>query len=286
MEVIQKAARMRAVTAGLRAEGKSIGFVPTMGHLHEGHLSLVRHSLERSDETVVSVFVNPAQFGEGEDFEEYPRDILRDTDLLVKEGVQHIFYPTPEEMYPPGFRTYVEPEEISRVLEGAVRPGHFRGVCTVVLKLLNIVRPHLAVFGWKDAQQAAVIEQMVRDLDVPVEVLRAPTVREADGLAMSSRNTFLEPEDRKAAAVIYKALRAGRDLYVDGERDAAEIRRKVQDLLEAEERVREVDYVATVDPHTFQDVLKIKEGPVVLATALRIGKTRLIDNVVLEAGKD
>lgn len=286
MEVIKKLARMRAVSAEFKKEGRTIGFVPTMGALHEGHLSLVRRCCERADVTVVSIFVNPAQFAEGEDLSKYPRDLLRDTDLLSKEKVEVVFTPSEEEMYPKGFKTFVDMKGMTETLEGEKRPEHFRGVCTVVSKLFNIVRPDVAVFGWKDAQQAAVVERMTKDLNLGAEILRAPIVREPDGLAMSSRNGYLGEEDRRAASIVYKALCAGRELFQEGEAQTAEIRRKVQEVLESEERVRDVDYVAAVDPHSLREVRKIKEDPVLLATAVRIGDTRLLDNVVLERDKD
>jgi len=286
MEVIQKISRMRAVAAQLRAAGKRVGCVPTMGYLHEGHLSLVRRCRELADEIVVTIFVNPAQFGPGEDYAAYPRDMLRDADMLAKEGVQLIFNPTPAEIYPEGYATYVEVEGLSRVLEGAHRPGHFRGVCTVVLKLFEIVQPHVAVFGQKDAQQLAVLARMARDLNLPVEIVRAPTMREADGLAMSSRNSYLGPEERKAAAVVYRALRTLQDYAEKGEEtSAAKLKKAAMEVLRGEPLVAHVDYLALVDPRTFREVRKVKDDPVLALTAARIGKTRLIDNVLIHEAR-
>jgi len=279
MEVIQKVARMRAIAAELREAGKRVGFVPTMGYLHEGHLSLVRKCQELVD-------INPKQFGPSEDFESYPRDFVRDADVLSKEGDALIFNPSPAEMYPQPYSTYVQVEGISEVLEGAKRPGHFRGVCTVVLKLLQIVQPHVAVFGQKDAQQVAVLEQMARDLNVPTEIVHAPTVREPDGLAMSSRNTYLDPEERRAAVTIYRALRAGQKrAEEEGETSTAKIRGVALETIHEEPLIREVEYVATVDPRTFREIRKVTDTPVLLVTAVRIGETRLIDNILINEGR-
>jgi len=285
MDILSRAVQVRSAVNALRAEGKRIGFVPTMGYLHEGHLSLVRIAREHVDEVIASIFVNPTQFGPGEDLEAYPRDLPRDCDLLVKEGVRFVFHPPPEEMYPPGCVTTVDPGPLAERLCGAERPGHFRGVATVVLKLFEILRPHMAVFGQKDAQQCAVIERLVRDLNLDVEILRAPTVREPDGLALSSRNTYLSPEERKAAPVLYRALRAGEELVRAGERAGPRVQSAIQETLSGEPLVASVDYAAVVDGRTLEDLKRLR-GDVLLASAIRIGKTRLIDNIPLDVGEE
>lgn len=251
-----------------------------MGFLHEGHLSLVRAAKAENDHVFVSIFVNPTQFGPNEDLSTYPRDIDRDLELLEAEGVDFVFMPSASEMYPEGFEAYVDVGSVSEPLEGAHRPGHFRGVATVVLKLFNIVQPHQAYFGKKDAQQLVVIRKMVRDLDVPVEIRPQPTVREADGLAMSSRNTYLNtPELRGAAVVLRRALDLAEALWAAGERDAAMIRAKLQQLIEQQPNAV-IDYLSVADPETLREVGK-SEGPVLVSMAVRVGKTRLIDNVML-----
>lgn len=255
------------------------GFVPTMGYLHEGHLSLVRRARAENDRVAVSIFVNPTQFGPHEDYNRYPRDLERDLRLLEPLGVDLVFAPSVEEMYPPGFQTWVIVEEVSRPLEGAARPGHFRGVATVVTKLFNIIQPDRAYFGQKDAQQAVVIRQMVRDLNIPVEIVVCPTVREPDGLAMSSRNTYLSPEERQAATVLFRALQAAKAHYEKGERDAERLREVMREVIRAEPLAR-LDYVSVAHPETLQE-LSYVEGPALLSLAVYIGKTRLIDNILL-----
>jgi pantoate--beta-alanine ligase len=247
MKTIRSIAELRDALGDRRP-----GLVPTMGAFHEGHLSLIRAARAENDVVVVSLFVNPSQFGQGEDLSRYPRDETRDAALAEEEGVDYLFAPPPEEIYPPGFQTWVEVEELSKTLEGASRPGHFRGVATVCLKLFNIVRPRRAYFGQKDAQQVAVIKRMVRDLDLDLEIRVLPTVREEDGLALSSRNAYLSPDERAAAAALPRALRARDPSLLNG---------------------LEVDYFAEAD-----------FDPRVLAAAVRVGKTRLIDNVVIEEG--
>jgi pantoate--beta-alanine ligase len=251
-----------------------------MGYLHEGHLSLVRRAREECDHVIVSIFVNPTQFGPKEDLSKYPRDVDRDLSLLEPLGVDLVWMPTPELMYPPGYQTWVEVETITRPLEGGMRPGHFRGVTTVVAKLFNGVQPHKAYFGQKDAQQAAVIRQMTRDLSYPIEIVVCPIVREADGLAMSSRNVYLDPGQRKAATVLSRSLRAAKEAYENGERDAEKIRGKMKEVL-AEEPLAEVQYVSCADYDTLEE-LDTVTGKALLSMAVFIGKTRLIDNVVLE----
>ena len=257
----------------------SVGLVPTMGYLHEGHLSLVRRAREQCDHVIVSIFVNPTQFGPQEDLSRYPRDLGRDRSLLEPLGTDLIWLPTAEIMYPPGFQTWVEVEEMTRPLEGARRPGHFRGVTTVVAKLFNAVQPDKAYFGQKDAQQAAVIRQMTRDLNFPLEIVVCPIVREPDGLAMSSRNVYLDPEQRKAATVLYRSLGAAKEAYEAGESNAEKLKGKMKEVLESEP-LAEVQYVSCADYDTLEE-LETVNGKTLLSMAVFIGKTRLIDNFVL-----
>ncbi|MDK2926077.1 MAG: pantoate--beta-alanine ligase [Bacillota bacterium] len=278
VEVLETSAAVRARVREERRAGKSIGLVPTMGYLHEGHLSLIRRARADCDFVVVSIFVNPLQFGPNEDYNVYPRDLKRDSALAAEAGADVIFHPTPEEMYPEGFQTHVEVEKLSQGLCGAFRPGHFRGVATVVTKLFNIVSPDKAYFGEKDAQQLAVIRRMVRDLNLDIEIVPMPIVRESDGLALSSRNTYLSPEERRAATVVYRSLLCGRDLIAAGERDGQRVRDAVRDTLESEPLVSRIDYVAVVDPDTLEEKTTLS-GSVMLAVAAYIGKVRLIDNI-------
>jgi pantoate--beta-alanine ligase len=252
-----------------------------MGFLHEGHLSLVRRAKAECDHVVVSIFVNPTQFGPNEDLEKYPRDLKRDLALLEPLGVDVVWNPSEETMYPQGFQTWVEVEHITRPLEGARRPGHFRGVTTVVAKLFNAVRPRKAYFGQKDAQQVAVITQMTRDLSYPIEIVVCPTVREADGLAMSSRNKYLEGADRQAALVLSQSLNAARAAYEGGERSAEKLRQLMLDIIAAEPRAR-AQYVSCADYSTLEELGTIT-GKTLLSMAVLVGRTRLIDNAVLEA---
>jgi pantoate--beta-alanine ligase len=262
--------------------GGSVGLVPTMGYLHEGHLSLVRRCASDNDYTIVSIFVNPTQFGPGEDFERYPRDEKRDLDLLTHENVYIVFMPDVDEMYPPGFDEWVELHgPVVERLEGGHRPGHFRGVTTIVARLFRIVRPDRAYFGQKDAQQLRVIRRMVRDLGLPVDVVGMPIIREPDGLAMSSRNVYLSPEERAAALVLSRSLRYVEALVAAGEGDAAAIKREVEAMIRAEPRV-EIDYVSVSDEQTFEEIETL-DRPARLLLAARVGKTRLIDNAVLIA---
>jgi pantoate--beta-alanine ligase len=256
-----------------------VGLVPTMGYLHEGHLSLVRRAREECNHVIVSIFVNPTQFGPKEDLSKYPRDIDRDLSLLDPLGVDLVWMPMPEIMYPSGFQTWVDVETLTLRLEGVTRPGHFRGVTTVVAKLFNAVQPHKAYFGQKDAQQAAVIRQMRRDLSYPIEIVVCPIVREPDGLAMSSRNVYLDPQQRKAATVLYRSLSAAKEAYEDGVRDAETLRQIMKDVLAAEP-LAEVQYVSCADYDTLEE-LDTVTGKALLSMAVFIGKTRLIDNVVL-----
>jgi pantoate--beta-alanine ligase len=259
--------------------GGRVGLVPTMGYLHEGHLSLVRRAREQCDHVVVSIFVNPTQFGPREDLSKYPRDLDRDLRLLEPLGVDLVWMPTAETMYPPGYQTWVEVEGITQPLEGSMRPGHFRGVTTVVAKLFNAVQPHKAYFGQKDAQQAAVIRQMTRDLNFSLEIVVCPIVREPDGLAMSSRNVYLDSEQRKAATVLSRSLRAAQQAYENGERDAEKLRGKMKEVL-AGEPLADVQYVSCADYNTLEE-LDAVTGKALLSMAVFMGKTRLIDNLIL-----
>jgi len=263
----------------LRRQGKTIVFVPTMGFLHEGHLSLVREGKKQGDDLVVSIFVNPTQFGPGEDFESYPRDPERDIELLRKEGVDALFTPDAAGIYGNRFQTYVELEKLPNHLCGISRPIHFRGVATIVAKLFNIVKPHVAVFGRKDYQQLVVIRQMVRDLNYDIRIVGGTTVREPDGLAMSSRNNYLTPAQRISAVCLYKALVHAQTLVESGIKDALRIIAAASDLITSYKETA-IDYVAICDPETLVDV-KIVDRPVLMALAVKVGKSRLIDNMIL-----
>ncbi len=282
MEIAGTENELREKILAWKKKGWKIGFVPTMGYLHEGHLSLVRESKKRSDVTVVSIFVNPKQFGPSEDYRVYPRDLDRDRALLEKEGVDLIFYPPVEVMYPEGYKTYVEVEDLQDKLCGKSRPGHFRGVCTVVLKLFNLVQPDEAYFGWKDAQQVIILKKMVEDLNVPVKIVPLPLVRDHDGLALSSRNTYLSPEERRAALVLKKSLDLAESLIRSGEKEASLIKQKMIDLISAEPLAR-LDYVEIVDLNTLEPLKKL-EGQALIALAVFIGRTRLIDNLRITSG--
>jgi pantoate--beta-alanine ligase len=276
---IKTIAEMRAACAEARREGKRLGFVPTMGALHQGHLSLVRAAQAQCDAVAVSIFVNPAQFGPNEDISKYPRSFERDRELLEAEGVDFLFAPSVEEMYPKGAVTFVTVEGLSEKLCGRSRPGHFRGVTTVVAKLFNIVEPDLAYFGQKDAAQVVIVKKMTRDLDLPVEVIVCPIVREADGLAMSSRNAYLDPTQRRSATVLYRALMQVQSLAEKGERRAAPLIEAAQRTFKEEPAVK-VDYVEIVDNETLDPVADVSRGALV-AVAAFVGKTRLIDNILL-----
>jgi pantoate--beta-alanine ligase len=285
MEIINRRQRMSSVARKIRREqDRTVGLVPTMGALHEGHLSLVREARRMCDVVVVSVFVNPTQFGPGEDFEHYPRDLTKDTALLTDYNIDYIFAPTVEEIYPKGFSTYVNVEGLSEQLEGTSRPGHFRGVATVVTILLNTVRPDFAFFGQKDAQQALVIRRLVKDLAFDTEIVILPIVREDSGLAISSRNLYLTPEEQDSAAVIHRALVQAKNTFKEGERSGARIADVVRSTIEAEPRAR-LDYVSVTDAETLEPVERIDERPTLIAVAAYIGKTRLIDNTILNKVK-
>jgi pantoate--beta-alanine ligase len=279
VEIVRRIRSMKEVCRQARDNGRRIGFVPTMGSLHEGHLSLVRRVKELADIVVVSIFVNPAQFGPNEDFEAYPRDPTGDADLCIAEEVDFLFMPAVEEMYPKGSQTYVEVNELSRTLEGESRPGHFRGVTTVLTKLFEIVQPTLVGMGQKDAQQAAIVKRMVTDLMMDVEVLVLPTVRDADGLALSSRNRLLSAEERRAALAIPRALDAAREELAAGQRQPASLVAIVREVLQSETRLA-IDYVQLVDAETLAPVIEAR-GEMLLLVAARSGNVRLIDNAIL-----
>lgn len=281
MEIIQRLSQMKEVSRKARSDGKVIGFVPTMGYLHEGHLSLVREARKMADVVVVSIFVNPTQFSPTEDLDRYPRDVTRDAEMLTAEKVDYIFLPKTEDMYPETSRTFVKVRELSDILEGASRPGHFEGVATVVMKLFEIVDPHFSYFGQKDAQQLVIIRRMVQDLHMDVEIIRLPIVREPDGLAMSSRNTYLSPEERSAATVLHRALQAAKQQIDEGERKTKPILKTIRALIEAEPLAR-LDYVAAVDMADLKDVKTLK-GKNLIAVACYFGTTRLIDNMIVES---
>jgi pantoate--beta-alanine ligase len=277
MQVVKTIPKIRALRQKLSG---TVGLVPTMGFLHEGHLALVKRAKAENSAVIVSIYVNPTQFGPREDFGAYPRDLDRDLGLLRKEGTDIVFVPSDAEMYPPEFSTWVDVEKVSERLEGASRPGHFKGVATVVAKLFNIVQPTRAYFGQKDAQQVVVIKRMVADLDMGVEVVIVPTVRESDGLAMSSRNIYLNPKERQAATILFKALTLARQLTQGGEKDAEKIRREMTTLIQ-KEPLAAIDYVSIADAETLEE-LNLLDRPAVASLAVRIGKTRLIDNMLLE----
>jgi len=285
MEIINRRQRMSSVARRIRREqDRTVGLVPTMGALHDGHLSLVREARRMCDVVVVSVFVNPTQFGPGEDFEHYPRDLTKDTALLTDYNVDYIFAPPVEEIYPKGFSSYVNVEGLSEQLEGASRPGHFRGVATVVTILLNTVRPDFAFFGQKDAQQALVIKRLVKDLAFDTEIVVLPIVREDSGLAISSRNLYLTPDEQNSAAVIHKALKQAKTAYKEGERNANRLVDLIRSTVEAEPRAR-LDYVTVADAETLEKLDRLDDRPTLIALAAYVGKTRLIDNTILNKVK-
>lgn len=277
MKVIETIDEMRQLRPKL---AEPVGLVPTMGYLHEGHLSLVRQARAENQSLAVSIFVNPTQFGPQEDFRQYPHDPQRDLSLLEKDKTDIVFMPSVAEMYLPQFSSWVEVEKVTERLEGASRPGHFRGVATVVAKLFNIVQPTRAYFGQKDAQQAVVIKKMVADLNMNVEIVILPTVRESDGLAISSRNIYLNPEERQAAVVLYQALCLAQKLWVQGETNAEHLRQEMAALLKREP-LATINYVSVADTETLDELDTVK-SPALVSLAVRIGKTRLIDNIVLE----
>ena len=278
MRIIASSQEM--VRACLEA-ARPLGLVPTMGALHQGHLSLVECARRENQALAVSIFVNPTQFGPQEDLAAYPRNLDRDLELLREFEADLVFVPTVEEMYPPGSDAWVDVGSLATKLEGAHRPGHFRGVATVVTKLLNLVRPDRAYFGQKDGQQTVVVRKLVRDLGLGLDVVVVPTVREADGLALSSRNVYLTPEQRSAAPVIYRALRRAEELWSEGERDAHQLRQQVRSMLEDEPLIEHIDYVSVADAETLEELDRV-QGRAMLSVAVQLGKARLIDNIILE----
>lgn len=282
MQIVRSVAQMQKLALRLKKQGKTIAFVPTMGALHRGHLELVKRASRIAEITVVSIFVNPTQFAPHEDFGRYPRNLLSDCNLLRPLGVDVVFHPLPQDIYPVGFDTYVVPEKIATILDGEFRPKHFKGVDTVVLKLFNIVQPDYAIFGRKDLQQSVVIQQMVRDLNVPVKIVVAPTVRDSDGLALSSRNAYLSDEGRRRALVISRSLFAARQLILSGERNAAKIRNFIRRELVKDAKA-DVDYVSIADAKTLAELRKVS-GNIAISLACRIDGVRLIDNIALKVG--
>ena len=279
MNVLKKVERITDLRNACAALPKPIGLVPTMGFLHEGHLSLVERACREVATVVVSIFVNPTQFAPTDDLDAYPRDLERDAALLQEAGAHLLWMPSNEIMYPPDFQTWVEATEITKPLEGEKRPGHFRGVTTIVTKLFNAVQPQVAYFGQKDAQQVAVIRQMVRDLNMPIKIVTSPIIRERDGLAMSSRNTYLNPEERQAALVLSKSLQVAKSAYENGERNAEILRTKMEEIINAEPLAR-LEYVSCADYDSLKELQKI-EGKALLSMAVYLGTTRLIDNLIL-----
>ncbi len=284
MEIINRRQRMASISRKLRREDKTVGLVPTMGALHEGHLSLIREARQMCDIVVVSIFVNPAQFNESNDFEAYPRDLTSDSAMLAELNVDFIFAPSTDEIYGEDFSTYVTVDDLSEKLEGASRPGHFRGVSTIVAILFNTVRPDFGFFGQKDAQQVAIISKMTKELGFETEIVVLPTVREEDGLAMSSRNQRLSDDQRKAAGIIYTSLTKAREMAESGSSNASEIAEIVRSTIESEP-LASIDYVAVVDNDTLDPVDRIDRNAVLIAVAARFGDVRLIDNIVLEPGQ-
>jgi len=280
MKIIESTIEMQEVAHTLHAQGKRIGFVPTMGNLHEGHLSLIRIARQQADVVIVSLFVNPTQFGPNEDFDAYPRTFETDRGLCEQEGVDLIFHPPVSEIYPDGSSVSVTETSLSRTLCGAARPGHFDGVCTIVAKLFNIILPHFSVFGEKDAQQLRIIRRMVRDLRFPIEIIPGPTVREADGLALSSRNQYLTPEQRPQATCLRRALDEAERLFAAGERNPDTITAAMRALIDKEPDAK-IDYVSIVDDETLQPLEGPIREPALVALAVRVGTPRLIDNTTL-----
>ncbi len=278
--LIKSIEEMKKVIKKEKQIGKSVGFVPTMGYLHEGHISLIRCSKKDNNITVVSIFVNPIQFGENEDLDRYPRDIERDYKICMEEGVDYVFYPSYEEMYPEDFSTYVEVKGLTEGLCGAFRPGHFRGVTTVVTKLFNIVNPDRAYFGKKDYQQYRVIKKMVSDLNMDVEVIGCPLIREKDGLAMSSRNKYLSKEERESSLSLSKALFKAKEMFENGEKDPQKIKKMIEEIILSYPLVKEIQYIEIVDPETLKPKKRLEKGDII-ALAVYVGNTRLIDNIEL-----
>ena len=286
MKILKTISRCREEIEVLKKDGFVTGLVPTMGYLHEGHLSLVKIAKSHCQKVFMTIFVNPIQFGPGEDFERYPRDLKRDTGLAKDSGVDYIFYPTVEEIYRQDHETYVEVGNLSRAMCGRHRPGHFRGVATIVLKLFNIIPAHRAYFGEKDYQQLAIIRKMVRDLDIDIKVIGCPTVREKDGLAISSRNKYLNPDERRDASVIYRVLKNAGTELLEGEEDLKKIKYRAIDELKKNPYIKKIEYFDIRDPKDLKVLKRAeREGEILIATAVWMGRTRLIDNVVIKKNK-
>lgn len=283
MKIIKKISECKSITNNLMLKGYKIGLVPTMGYLHEGHFSLIRIAKRECDKVIVSIFVNPIQFGPGEDFERYPRDIKRDSKLAEKAGVDYIFNPEAREMYGPDYKIKVEVGDLGSIMCGKYRPGHFAGVATVVLKLFNITNANKAYFGEKDYQQMVIIKKMVVDLNLDIDIVSGPTIREADGIALSSRNKYLSEEERKNAIILYKSLKAAKDFVKHGEKDLEKIKRMIKKSLRENEFIRKIDYFEFRDPLTLSVIKKVtgKQKKILAAAAVWIGNTRLIDNMVI-----
>jgi len=284
MEILKKITECRSIVNNIKKRGLTIGFIPTMGFLHEGHLSLVRKAKKECDRVFISIFVNPIQFGPGEDFVNYPRDIKRDISLAEKGGVDYIFYPTAKEMYGSDFKTAIEVKELGDIMCGKYRPGHFAGVTTVVLKFFNIIRPDRAYFGQKDYQQLVIIKRMVYDMNLDVKITGCTTVREKDGLALSSRNKYLSAGERKNATVLYGSLIEAKRMIKKGEKDLEKIRKTIMIKLKKNRFIKKVDYFDFRDPGTLEYIKKVNEGNrnILAAIAVQIGRTRLIDNMVIK----
>ena len=280
MKIVDNISRMSTLSKMTKKEGKSIGFVPTMGYLHEGHMSLVKTAKKHTDMTVMSIFVNPLQFGPEEDFDKYPRDFKHDEQVAMAAGVDVLFYPSMKDMYPEGYTTYISVEGLTDTLCGASRPGHFEGVATVVAKLFNIVKPNIAYFGQKDAQQAIVIKKMTEDLNMDIEIKVLPIVREESGLAMSSRNMYLSEDEKMQALVLYQSLKKAESLINKGEKDPKKIIKVMEEMIKKEKDVK-VDYISVVNTMNLKDAAVIS-GEVLIALAAFVGKTRLIDNIIIK----
>ena len=284
MEIIKKSKHMVSTSELLKSKGEKIGLVPTMGYLHKGHISLIKRARADCSKVFVSIFVNPIQFGPKEDFARYPRNFKRDCSFSEKAGADYIFFPSMDEMYEKNFKTFVEVQDLGDVMCGRARPGHFRGVCTVVLKLFNIIRPNIAYFGQKDYQQLAIIRKMTKDLNVPVEIAECPTVREEDGLAISSRNKYLSSDERKNAAVLFRSLKLAEELIINGQKNLEIVRKAALEKLESNPFVSKIDYFDFRDKDMLYEVERIdqKAARILIASAIWVGETRLIDNILLE----
>lgn len=284
MEIIKKSKRMVSTSELLKVKGEKIGLVPTMGYLHKGHISLIKRARAECSKVFVSIFVNPIQFGPKEDFARYPRNFKKDCSFSEKAGADYIFFPSTDEMYEKDFKTFVEVQDLGDVMCGRARPGHFRGVCTVVLKLFNIIRPNIAYFGQKDYQQLVIIRKMTKDLNVPVEIAECPTVREEDGLAISSRNKYLSSDERKNAVVLFQSLKLAEELIINGQKNLEIVRKAALEKLESNPFVSKIDYFDFRDKDMLYEVERIdqKAARILIASAIWIGETRLIDNILIE----